>query len=241
MTQAKKVLDTSCGWGDRLTAFYASPKAETYVGCDPNGDTWIRYQYMCRRYENLLGFVGDPIKVINDTCFVSRGKKTVTIFRSGAEDLPWDDLADDFDCTFTSPPYFATELYAAGSEFEDDQSWKKFGEYELWRDKFFIPVTEQSYLHCKEGGYCMVNILDPTVKGKRYHASDDLIDYMEDKYSGAFIGQLGMRYMQRPKKTATKKELDEFMAKCYIENIWCFRKGEEKVPLFNKGLMEFFQ
>jgi hypothetical protein len=41
--------------------------------------------------------------------------------------------------------------------------------------------------------------------------------------------------------TTTKKELDEFMAKCYIENIWCFRKGEEKVPLFNKGLMEFFQ
>ena len=87
----------------------------------------------------------------------------------------------------------------------------------------------------------MVNILDPTVKGKRYHASDDLIDYMEAKYSGAFIGQLGMRYMQRPKKTATKKELEEFMAKCYIENIWCFRKGEEKVPLFNTGLMEFFE
>ena len=240
MTKAKKILDTSCGWGDRLAAFYATPKAETYIGCDPNGDTWVRYQYMCKRFENLLGFVGDPIKVINDTCFVSRGKKSVTIFRCGAEDLPWDDLADDFDCTFTSPPYFATELYAAGTEFEDDQSWKKFGEYGLWRDKFFIPVTEQSYLHCKEGGYCMINILDPKVKGKRYHASDDLIDYMEAKYSGAFIGQLGMRYMQRPKKTATKKDLDDFLSKCYIENIWCFRKGEERVPLFNKGLLEFF-
>jgi len=78
------------------------------------------------------------------------------------------------------------------------------------------------------------------VKGKRYHASDDLIDYMEAKYDGCFMGQLGMRYMQRPKKTATKKELDKFMAKCYIENIWCFRKGEEKVPLFNHGLEEFF-
>ena len=57
MTRAEKVLDTSCGWGDRLTAFYASPKAKTYVGCDPNGDTWVRYQYMCRRYEKLLGYV----------------------------------------------------------------------------------------------------------------------------------------------------------------------------------------
>lgn len=240
MTRAEKVLDTSCGWGDRLTAFYASPKAKTYIGCDPNGDTWIRYQYLCRRYEKLLGFKGDPIKIVNDSCFTSKGTKTVTIFRSGAEDLPWDDLADDFDCTFTSPPYFATERYAEGSEFEDDQSWKKFGEYELWRDKFFIPVTEQSFLHCKEGGYCMVNILDPVVKGKRYRAGDDLIDYMEENHGDSFLGQLGMRYMQRPKKTKTKWELDNFLKKCYIENIWVFRKGEERVPLFSRGLEDFF-
>ena len=240
MTRAEKVLDTSCGWGDRLTAFYASPKAKTYIGCDPNGDTWIRYQYLCRRYEKLLGFKGDPIKIVNDSCFTSKGTKTVTIFRSGAEDLPWDDLADDFDCTFTSPPYFATERYAEGSEFEDDQSWKKFGEYELWRDKFFIPVTEQSFLHCKEGGYCMVNILDPVVKGKRYRAGDDLIDHMEENHGDSFLGQLGMRYMQRPKKTKTKWELDNFLKKCYIENIWVFRKGEERVPLFSRGLEDFF-
>ena len=105
---------------------------------------------MCRRYEKLLGYVGDPIKIVNENCFVSKGVKNVTIFRSGAENLPWDDLADDFDCTFTSPPYFATERYAEGSEFEDDQSWKKFGEYESWRDNFFIPVTEKSYLHCRK-------------------------------------------------------------------------------------------
>ena len=159
---------------------------------------------MCRRYEKLLGFVGDPIKVVNDTCFVSRGKRSVTIFRCGAEDLPWDDLADDFDCTFTSPPYFATELYAAGSEFEDDQSWKKFGEYESWRDNFFIPVSEHSYNSLKDGGYCMINILDPVVKGKRYRASDDLIDFMEAKYAKSFIGQIGMRYMQRAKKMESK-------------------------------------
>ena len=240
MTRAEKVLDTSCGWGDRVTAFYASPKAKTYIGCDPNGDTWIRYQYLCRRYEKLLGFKGDPIKIVNDACFTSQGTKTVTIFRSGAEDLPWDDLADDFDCTFTSPPYFATERYAEGSKFEDDQSWKKFGEYESWRDQFFIPVTEQSYLHCKEGGYCMINILDPVVDRKRYRAGDDLIDYMEEKYEGSFLGQLGMRYMQRPKQTKTKEELDNFLKKCYIENIWVFRKGEETVPLFNRGLEDFF-
>ena len=31
MTDAKKVLDTSCGWGDRLAGFYTSD-AEEYIG-----------------------------------------------------------------------------------------------------------------------------------------------------------------------------------------------------------------
>ena len=33
MTNAKKVLDTSCGWGDRLAGFFTSD-AEEYIGCD---------------------------------------------------------------------------------------------------------------------------------------------------------------------------------------------------------------
>ena len=38
MTNAKTVLDTSCGWGDRLAGFFASD-AEEYYGCDPNPNT----------------------------------------------------------------------------------------------------------------------------------------------------------------------------------------------------------
>ena len=269
MTRAKKILDTSSGWGDRLTGFYTTPKAEEYVGCDPNGDVWKKYPDMCKRYERLLGFKGDPIRYYNSEKFISEGNKKVTIYRLPAEDLPWETFDSDFDCAFTSPPYFATERYGEGGEFEDDQSWKKFSEYESWRDKFFLPVSEWSYKVLKEGGHCMINILDPVVKGKRYNASDDLIDYMEKNYEGSFIGQIGMRYMQRPKKITgedtksedkeydfeagglvrpkaptakdrSKDELDKFMAKCYIENIWCFRKGEEKYPLFNRDLLEKF-
>ena len=42
MTDAKKVLDTSCGWGDRLAGFYASD-AEEYISCDPNPNTFQKY------------------------------------------------------------------------------------------------------------------------------------------------------------------------------------------------------
>ena len=67
MTDAKTVLDTSMGWGDRLTAFFAS-NATHYIGCDPNPNTFERYHKMIEFYQSLTG-----------------NKKTVQIYRCGAE------------------------------------------------------------------------------------------------------------------------------------------------------------
>jgi glycosyltransferase involved in cell wall biosynthesis len=41
---AVNVLDTSCGWGDRLAGFYATPSTKLYVGCDPNPDVFEVYK-----------------------------------------------------------------------------------------------------------------------------------------------------------------------------------------------------
>jgi len=83
--------------------------------------------------------------------------------------------------------------------------------------------------------------MDPTIKGTRYKSCDELVDVLKDK----FQGQIGMRIMQRPQgraKFKTKEELDEFMNKLYIENIWCF--GKEKLDYFRHArkntLEEFF-
>jgi hypothetical protein len=83
--------------------------------------------------------------------------------------------------------------------------------------------------------------MDPTIKGTRYKSCDELVDVLKDK----FKGQIGMRIMQRPQgraKFKTKEELDEFMNKLYIENIWCF--GKEKLDYFRHArkntLEEFF-
>ena len=54
MTEAKTVLDTSMGWGDRLTGFYAS-NATTYIGCDPNPNTFAKYKEMIEFYDKLTG------------------------------------------------------------------------------------------------------------------------------------------------------------------------------------------
>ena len=234
MTEAKKVLDTSCGWGDRLAGFYASD-AEEYIGCDPNPKTFNKYYEQIKTYEKFLGnkepklYAGQTTK--DSPTFIGvDGKKKVRIYRCGAEDLPWDEI-NNIDCAFTSPPYFSTEEYNKGGEHEEDQSWFKFNEYEKWRDDFYLPVSLNSHKSLSDNGFLFVNIMDPKIKGKRYYSCDELVDSLEEY----FIGQIGMRIMQRPQGNAkfkTKEELNEFMNMLFIENVWCFHSVHSDLDLF---------
>ena len=207
MTNAKRVLDTCCGWGDRLAGFFCSD-AEEYIGCDPNPNTYKQY---LKQIETYNSFLSTP--------------KKVTIYNCGAEDLPWDQI-DNIDCAFTSPPYFSTERYNEGGEKEENQSWFKFDEYSKWRDDFYLPVAKKSLERSK---HMFVNIMDPNIKNKRYYSSDELVDSLKDN----FVGQIGMRIMQRPKSDKlfeSEEEKAEFMNRIYIENVWCFSK--EKLDYF---------
>ena len=228
MSDAKTVLDTSMGWGDRLTAFYAS-NATHYIGCDPNPNTFARYKDMIEFYDKLTG-----------------GKKTTQIYNCGAEDLPWNEI-ENVDCAFTSPPYFSTERYNEGGEKEELQSWFKFNEYESWRDNFYLPVSHNTFDSLSDKGVMLINILDPKVKGKRYRSGDELVDMLLPH----FMGQVGMRIMQRPQGAAVFKDddgnfdkaaMDKFMNKIYIENVWYFAK-DKNFDLFRhtkRGTLEAF-
>jgi len=209
MTDAKRVLDTSCGWGDRLAGFFTSD-AEEYIGCDPNPNTYKLYMKQIEVYNSFLP---------------EDKQKKVTIYNCGAEDLPWDEIKD-IDCAFTSPPYFSTERYNEGGEKEENQSWFKFDEYAKWRDDFYLPVAQKSFERSK---HMFVNIMDPTIKGKRYFSCDELVDSLKDN----FVGQIGMRIMQRPKSDKlfeSEEAKAEFMNRTFIENVWCFSK--EKLDYF---------
>jgi len=144
--------------------------------------------------------------------------------------LPWDEI-ENVDCAFTSPPYFSTERYNEGGDKEELQSWAKFNEYEKWRDEFYLPVSQNSFDSLSDNGVLMVNILDPKVKGKRYRSGDELCDMLLPN----FMGQVGMRIMQRPQGASVfkdedgnhdKKAMDDFMNKVYIENVWYFGKNK---------------
>ena len=223
ITNAKTVLDTSCGWGDRLAGFFASD-AEEYYGCDPNPNTYQRYQEQIATYNKLL-----------------TKPKVVKIWNCGAEDLPYDKLPQ-IDCAFTSPPYFSTEEYNKGGELEENQSWFKFNEYDKWRDDFYLPVAEKTMSVSK---YMFVNIMDPKVHGVRYYSGDELVDKFQDK----FLGQIGMRIMQRPQGKAvfndengnfSKEKLDEHMNKMFIENVWCFGPDTDLFKNSRKATLDEF-
>ena len=223
MTNARTVLDTSCGWGDRLAGFFASD-AEEYYGCDPNPNTYQRYQEQIATYNKLL-----------------TKPKTVKIWNCGAEDLPYDKLPQ-IDCAFTSPPYFSTEEYNKGGELEENQSWYKFNEYDKWRDDFYLPVAEKTMSVSK---FMFVNIMDPKIKGVRYRSGDELVDKFQDK----FLGQIGMRIMQRPQGKAvfndedgnfSKEKLDEHMNKMFIENVWCFGPDTDLFKYSRKSTLDEF-
>ena len=225
LIQASVVLDTSCGWGDRLCGFYASG-ADFYIGCDPNPNTFEQYKRQVVEYEKMMGKVTPTIKE-SPSMWSYTGKKKVLLFRCGAENLPWSDLPP-VDMAFTSPPYFSTERYNEGGKHQDDQSWHKFTQYEMWRDLFFLPVAEKSM---KLSRYMFVNIMDPKIKGVRYRSCDELVDHLRDQ----FMGQLGMKIMRRPKSDTLFKNEDEkrkHAADTFIENVWCFTNQQPKPDLF---------
>ena len=207
MTNAKKVLDTSCGWGDRLAGFFTSD-AEEYIGCDPNPNTYERYM---KQIETYNSFLPKP--------------KKVKIYRCGAEDLPWHKIKD-IDCAFTSPPYFSTEEYNKNGKYQEDQSWFKYKNYSGWANDFFLPVAKNTFNSLSDKGHMLVNIMDPKVKNIRYRSCDELVDSLKDY----FTGQIGMRISRRPKSNKLFKDEQEkkqFSESFYIENIWCFTKDKD--------------
>lgn len=212
---AVNVLDTSCGWGDRLAGFYATPSTKLYVGCDPNIDVFETYKQQCLEYERLLGHEAKLIE--NEDYFECRGSKTVKIWRKPAEDVDWNLYQDVFDLYFTSPPYFNTEKYAEGTEKESEQSWSRYNNFEKWRDNFFFKVNKMVWKTIKKDGWMMINIIEPrSTANKRLNLCDGMVEHFSSFENCEYFGKIGMRMMARP----NAKELKSV----FIEPIWVFKK-----------------
>ena len=229
--KAENVLDTSCGWGDRLAGFYGTPCTKMYVGCDPNPDVFEVYKKQCVAYERLLG--GEPVLIEKTDYFECVGKKTVKIWNLPSEDVNWDLYIDTFDFYFTSPPYFETEKYATDTDKASNQSWARYDSFNGWKYNFFFKVTETVWKTIKKDGYMMINIIEPRTKGsKRLPLCDDMVEHFASFKDSFYVGKIGMRMMARPNAVELKD--------VFIEPVWVFRRGNSEYPKTEKNTLDSF-
>jgi len=257
---AERILDTSCGWGDRLAGFYTSKYTKEYVGCDPSDTTFPVYLEQCLAYERWLGYENPKVIQVSKTpgnpdslcCgvyphnwFRVIGTKTVEIHQLPAEDFH---PVPGFDLMFTSPPYFAVEQYNADGADADLQSWKRYPGYEGWREGFFKPMLRMSYESLKDDGVMLINIIDPKVKGVRHFSFDEMVEYIRDELGGTYLGHPGMQIFKRPRDTANFRDIlmmnpdspESSVRRVHAEDIAVFSKRPLTLKPEAKGAVDWF-
>jgi hypothetical protein len=131
--KAKKWLDISAGWGDRLLAGIFH-NIKLYESTDPNLDLHPSYQNM-----------------INN--FVTDSKKNRFIIHKNGF-LEANIINNNFDIVFSSPPFFKLEKY---SEYKED-SIKKYNDEDEWIDNFLVKSLIKCYYLLKKGGHLILYI-----------------------------------------------------------------------------------
>lgn len=231
--QANSVIDLSCGWGDRLAGFYAS-NAKTYIGTDPNTETFNAYKKQCIDYEKFLGTDAEIIEYKD--FFECKGSKFVRIYNLPAEDVDWNIYKNQIDTIFTSPPYFDLEQYDRENE---NQSWKRYSTMDNWRDNFLFKIIEKSVVTLKPGGLLLLNITESKIPKDNYFLCDHMVDFTESLEDMHYIGKFGMAIGSRPIRNKDSDEKSSKKIKT-IEPIWCFRKGDNSDVLKQNLIEDFF-
>lgn len=129
--KAKKILDPSAGWGDRLVGAIAAD-CVLYVGVDPNPCVHKGYQ-----------------KMINTFHATNR----VKMYQMKFEEFTNPD-ALVFDMVYTSPPYFTMEKYTD----HPDQSIHQYKTEDAWFNNFLKVLLNKAIEYIKHDGIIAINI-----------------------------------------------------------------------------------
>lgn len=180
-----KIYDPSMGWGGRLLAAMAvkSDRKIHYIGTDPNtdhntDDGRTKYHQVADFYNKNSG---------RNNPFFESEPNTYEIYQLGSEEigknLEFQKHRGDLDLVFTSPPYFAKEVYSNDPE----QSCHKFPQYEAWRDGFLRPTLETAVEWLKPNRYLLWNISDAKFGQTMLPLEQDSID---------ILVSLGMKHIE---------------------------------------------
>jgi len=124
------VLDPTMGWGGRLLGAVAS-MAKGYIGIDSNQNLIEPYHHLKTFVERKNGF-----------------NTNIQLYFRDCLSIDYNTL--DYDCVFTSPPYYNIETYT-----DQPQTYKNKLE---WNEKFYRPLVTKTYGGLKENGIYCLNI-----------------------------------------------------------------------------------
>lgn len=148
------IYDYCMGFGGRMLGALSSKSNFTYVGTDPNTET----------FHNLLG-LGIAIESITGR------RKSFDIHCAGSETSTvinaWGKHSIDF--AFSSPPYFNLEQYTD----EPTQCYNQYNEVNAWLEGFVRPTVRNIYTLLKPDRFYAVNIADFKIGSK-------MVSFVED-------------------------------------------------------------
>ncbi len=228
------VWDPSSGWGGRLLAAMAidSNHRLVYLGNDPNTDHTTTLGRT--KYHEIVDFCRNAIPPNPFEKQLNGYEGTEFHFwQKGSENMQFDPEFQKYrgklSLVFTSPPYFAKEAYSEDPE----QSYKRFSQYDLWKESFLKETLTTAVLWLREGGYLAWNVSDVVFSNKTYPLEQDSIDILQN---------LGMEYVTTLKMTLSQSQgsnrIDEtgvpkFKNACKINGLW---RKYEPIFIFKKPL-----
>jgi hypothetical protein len=134
---AKRILDISSGWGDRLLGAMAH-YADRYLGFDPNIDLQPGYNAM------------------KDMFLQEKYKSSFEVRPIQFEEA--DLQGETFDLVFTSPPYYDFEVYVEGDK---TQSMERYTSLDDWLVGFLFTSLKKAWNVLIPTGNMVIHINDP--------------------------------------------------------------------------------
>lgn len=175
----ENILDTSCGWGDRLSAFMVTKGTKYYYGTDPNSNLMDGY---CDQADFFL-----------------EDNKDFDIFPECSESHDYPEGL--FDLSFTSPPYFIIERYTR----ESSQSWVRYKKIEKWLNNFLFPTIINTEKALKRGGTMAINISDVYCNHTVNNICQPMYDFISKNVKSLkFYDYWGIRMAKRINSKASK-------------------------------------
>lgn len=168
--QARNILDTSAGWGDRLIGAMAAG-IDQYVGIDPEINLIRKYSEIVELFKNDQTNKDAKFNFIADK----------------SENVKLD--ANQFDLVFSSPPYYKFESYTPQFSL-----YMKDMNRNTWLETFMFPTIINGWNSLKVGGYFVLYICNTSGRGDRsaFNLTEIINLYLAEIVPGSqFVGTIG--------------------------------------------------